>query len=144
MKPTRVRWVLMEFPRSNALPRLLQITFSNCHLQFCVVWYYYGDLFVSLECWITFYAAQHYFLCCTKCFFFYRRWSLALADFYPRYISLTFQLTIVWISYQARYCVRFGIFSDNTSIWRWGPLFFAASEKKWITPIHIFCIYNPI
>ena len=146
MKLTRVRWVLMEFPRSNALPRLLQITFSNCHLQFCVVWYYCGDLFVSLESTalrflrhnVIFYAARNVF------FFLNRRWSLALADFYPRYISLTFQLTIVWISYQARYCVRFGIFSDNTSIWRWGPLFFAASEKKWITPIHIFCIYNPI
>ena len=66
---------------------------------------------------ITFFAAQRYFFMLHEMFFFLnRRWSLALADFYPRYISLTFQLTIVWISYQARYCVRFGIFSDNTSI----------------------------
>ena len=61
---------------------------------------------------------------------------------YARYISLTFQLTNVWISYQPRYDDRFGIFSDRNKYLKMGVLIFCGRRKKVNNPNSHFLRYN--
>ena len=76
-----VGWVLIEFPRSNALQRLLQITFfklSSAILRSLVLLWGFVCLIEMLNyvlCRTTLFFMLH------EMFFFNRRWSLALADF---------------------------------------------------------------